>query len=170
MLRSRPFVLLSLCFFFFFHFAAAVQHNVSLDNTDSLITYRPQSSWESGLRSGLDFGGSHSVSSDPASNAVLNFTGVAVYYLAPRWPYTVTTVITLDDGQSVLVNLTDPYATPTPPGGSESAEFSVAWSAMGLSNTTHSVVLSMSPVAANGGFIISDGFMCVFVSLSRDII
>ncbi|KAJ7465763.1 hypothetical protein B0H11DRAFT_2284733 [Mycena galericulata] len=106
--------------------------------------------------SGLDFGGSHSISSDTSGSATFTFTGVAIYYLAPRLPYAVNTELTLDGGQGVIVNLTDPNASPTPPGGSESAESSVAWSATGLSNTSHSLVLTMVPT---GEFIIADGFI-----------
>jgi hypothetical protein len=81
--------------------------------------------------------------------------GVAVYYLSPRWPYAVSTRLSLDGAPSVLVNLTDSYSSPSPAGGSESSLSSVAWSATGLANKSHTLV------ATYGNFIIVDGFMCV---------
>ncbi|KAJ7717603.1 hypothetical protein B0H14DRAFT_2412634 [Mycena olivaceomarginata] len=118
--------------------------NVTLDNTDSSITY--QGEWESPSRhkSSLDYSGNHAYSSDPSANATLTFAGVAVYYLVPRWPYPVTTQLSLDGGPGIVVNLTDPNASPTD-GGSESTVSSVAWSVSGLSNTTHHLVLTMAP-------------------------
>ncbi|KAJ7733662.1 hypothetical protein B0H16DRAFT_1328049 [Mycena metata] len=141
----------------FFHFASALI-NVTIDDTDPAIVY--QGSWEASSThlSSLDYGGSHTVSGDSTASATLTFTGVAIYYLCPRWPYAVNTEVTLDGGQSVIVNLTDPIASTTAAGGSESAQFSVVWSATGLTNTTHKLVLTMAPT---GEFIVADGFMCV---------
>jgi len=81
---------------------------------------------------------------------------VAVYYVVPRWPYSVNTSLSLDGGSAVVVNLTDPNASTTSEGGSESAQYSVAWSATGLSNTTHKLVLTMAP---GGDVIVTDGFI-----------
>ncbi|KAJ6610523.1 hypothetical protein B0H10DRAFT_1802149 [Mycena sp. CBHHK59/15] len=142
---------------FFVHVVGALL-NVTIDDTDSMIRY--SGTWESSSShlSGLDYGGSHTVSSDTSGSATFTFTGVAVYYLAPRWPYAVNTQLTLDGGSSIIVNLTDPKASTTAAGGSESAGFSVAWSATGLTNTSHTLVASM---ASTGQFIIVDGFMCI---------
>ncbi|KAJ7190670.1 hypothetical protein GGX14DRAFT_381958, partial [Mycena pura] len=129
--------------------------NVTVDDTDPSIVYR--GSWEpsSTHLSGLDYGGSHTVSSDAAANATFAFTGVAVYYLAPRWPYAVNTQLSLDGGPAIIVNLTDPDASTTAAGGSESAQSRVAWSATALPNTTHTLFLTM---ARGGEFIVADGF------------
>ncbi|KAF8158631.1 hypothetical protein K438DRAFT_1620370 [Mycena galopus ATCC 62051] len=132
--------------------------NVSIDDTDfSMITY--QGTWEASSThlSGLDYGGSHTLSSDPQANATFVFTGVDVYYLSPRWPYNVYSRLSIDGEPSALVNLTDPNASPTPPGGSESAPYSVAWSALNLANTTHTVLVTY------GDYIVVDGFMCVVI-------
>lgn len=50
--------------------------NLTLDNTDSSITY--QGMWESpsSHKSSLDYGGNHAFSSDPFANATLTFAGV----------------------------------------------------------------------------------------------
>ncbi|KAJ7829679.1 hypothetical protein B0H14DRAFT_2593907 [Mycena olivaceomarginata] len=55
----------------------------------------------------------------------------------------------------VIINLTDPNASPTA-GGSESSVSPVAWSATDLSNTTHKLVLTM---ASQGNYIVADGFI-----------
>ncbi|KAJ7478709.1 hypothetical protein B0H11DRAFT_1282009 [Mycena galericulata] len=127
--------------------------NVTIDDTSPLIKYL--GTWEpsSSHLSGLDYGGSHTLSSDAAGSATLIFTGVAVYYLSPRWPYAVSSRLNIDGGPSTLVNLTDPNASPTPAGGSESAPYSVAWSATNLANTSHTVLVTY------GNYIIVDGFM-----------
>ncbi|KAJ7690863.1 hypothetical protein B0H17DRAFT_935572 [Mycena rosella] len=151
----HPFCLLPLPLFFQ---VVSALLNVTVDDTDPSITY--QGVWEpsSSHLSSLDFGGGHAVSSDITATATFTFTGVAVYYVVPRWPYAVNTQLSLDGGQGVIVNLTDPNASTTQAGGSESAQSSVAWSATSLSNTTHKLVLSM---ASTGEFIVSDAFMCV---------
>ncbi|KAJ7915073.1 hypothetical protein B0H13DRAFT_416112 [Mycena leptocephala] len=129
--------------------------NVSVDDVSPMIRYSGQWEPSSTHRSGLDFGGSHTLSSDSGASATFIFTGVAVYYLSPRWPYAVSTRLSLDGAPSVLVNLTDSYSSPSPAGGSESSLSSVAWSATGLANKSHTLV------ATYGNFIIVDGFMCV---------
>ncbi|KAF7344279.1 hypothetical protein MVEN_01719300 [Mycena venus] len=139
----------------FFHVAGALL-NVSIDDTDPSIMYGGQWEGSSTIRSSLDYGGGHAVSTDSSASATLTFTGVAVYYVVPRWPYAVNTQLSLDGGQAVVVNLTDPNASTTSDGGSESAQYSVAWSATGLSNTTHKLVLTMAP---GGQFIVADGFI-----------
>ncbi|KAJ7203059.1 hypothetical protein GGX14DRAFT_369862 [Mycena pura] len=136
---------------------AAALVNFTVDDNDSLITYK--GTWESASAhlSGLDFGGGHTVSTDSGASAVFTFTGVAIYYLAPRWPYAVTTQLSLDGAPGIVVNLTDPDASPTAD-GSESAPSSVVWAATGLLDATHTLVATM----ANGGqFIIVDALMCV---------
>nr|GAT60421.1 predicted protein [Mycena chlorophos] len=130
--------------------------NVTLDDTDPSIVYNGIWDPSSEHKSSLDFNGSHTFSSDASGSATLTFTGVAVYYLAPRWPYAVSTEIALDGGSGVVLNLTDPLASTTSPGGSESAQWSVIWSATNLSNTTHRVVVTM---AAGGETIVVDGFI-----------
>ncbi|KAJ7088500.1 hypothetical protein B0H15DRAFT_780660 [Mycena belliarum] len=130
--------------------------NVTIDDTDPAIVYTGVWEPSSTLMSSLDYGGTHTLSADTNAKATLKFTGVAVYYLVPRWPYAVNTQLSLDGGEPVVVNLTDPHASATAPGGSESAPSSVAWSATSLSNTTHTLVLSMAP---SGLYIVADGFM-----------
>ncbi|CAK5276960.1 unnamed protein product [Mycena citricolor] len=105
--------------------------NVSVDDTSPLITYAGIWERSSSHRASLDFGGTHTGTSDVRASATFKFTGVAVYYLAPLWPYAVDTVITFDGERSVVVNLTDPFASTTSVGGSESSLWDVRWSATG---------------------------------------
>ncbi|KAJ7059542.1 hypothetical protein C8F01DRAFT_989234, partial [Mycena amicta] len=135
--------------------ALAALVNVSIDDTSPLITYLGTWEPDSAHLSSLDFGGAHTVSADLNASAVLRFTGVAVYFLSPRWPYAVTTQLTLDDDNTVVLDLTDHNASSTPPGGSESVPSSIVWSATGLTNGLHTVVVRM---ASGGQFAVVDGF------------
>ncbi|KAJ7059557.1 hypothetical protein C8F01DRAFT_1084715 [Mycena amicta] len=98
------------------------------------------------------------------ASAVLTFTGVAVYFLSPRWPYAVTTQLSLDDS-TVVLDLTDHNASSTPPGGSESTPSSIVWSATGLTNSLHTVVVRM---ASGGQFAVVDGFITTVVDSDFD--
>ncbi|KAF8158629.1 hypothetical protein K438DRAFT_1986241 [Mycena galopus ATCC 62051] len=92
-------------------------------------------------------------SKDSAATATFTFTGVDVYYLAPRWPYNVYTRLSIDGGASVLVNLIDPNASGTSSSSSETVNSSVAWSATNLANTSHSVLVTFGTYAIVDGFI-----------------
>ncbi|KAJ7042250.1 hypothetical protein C8F04DRAFT_97215 [Mycena alexandri] len=157
----------------FLQVVAALQTNITLDDVSPMIKYSGKWEPSSSHMSGLDFGGSHTFSSDSSASATFTFTGalrsplpaylssnifflapgVAIYYLSPRWPYAVSTRLTLDGGSSTLVNLTDPATSPSPPGGSESALTSVVWSATGLANASHTLVATI------GNYIIMDGLI-----------
>ncbi|KAJ7319233.1 hypothetical protein DFH08DRAFT_1034895 [Mycena albidolilacea] len=133
--------------------------NVTIDDTDPIIIY--SGTWEPlALHlSGLNYGGTHTISSDSAASAMLTFTDVAVYYLylMLRWPYAVSTQLSLDGGQGVVVNLTDLHMSTTSAGGSKSAAASVTWATTGLSNTMHRLELTVAPT---GNVIVTDRFMC----------
>ncbi|KAF7324483.1 hypothetical protein MKEN_00489000 [Mycena kentingensis (nom. inval.)] len=135
---------------------ASAFSNITIDDTDSQIVYSGLWDPSSTHRSSLDYGGSHTFSSDPTASATFKFTGVAVYFLAPLWPYSVTTQISLNGGVAEVLNLTDPLASTTSTGGSESALSAPVWSKTGLKNTSHTVVVSMGP--AKDGIVV-DGFM-----------
>lgn len=81
--------------------------------------------------------------------------GVAVYYLAPLWPYKVDTEITLDNDPSTIVDLTDTSAKSVG-NGSETVIWNVRWSRTGLSNTSHTLRMSMAP---SGQYIVVDAIM-----------
>ncbi|KAJ7247045.1 hypothetical protein C8J57DRAFT_725103 [Mycena rebaudengoi] len=105
----------------FLHLVGALT-NVTIDDTKtSMISYLGK--WEASSThvSEQDYGGSHTLSSDREASAIFKFTGVAVYYLAARWPYRISTQLRLDDGDPVLVDLTDHKVPSAPEGGPSSA-------------------------------------------------
>ncbi|KAJ7073830.1 hypothetical protein C8F01DRAFT_3512 [Mycena amicta] len=132
---------LSLRLFLFLCTTAALQHNITVDDTNPAITYDGP-----GWASDDDPGHStynwyndtlHSTcasqSSSPNSTATFHFTGVAIYFMA--WPcsaFNYTTII-LDGGAPVTV-YTDP--------GDLTTDRPVLWSATGLSNGPHAIINS----------------------------
>ena len=72
------------------------------------------------------------------------YLGIAIYFLSPLWPYTVTTAISLDSGPSTLVSLVD-HSRPSTNGGPETVQSQVVWSATGLANTQHNLLMFMGP-------------------------
>jgi len=133
-----------------------VYHNATVDDTSPLITYTGVWSPLSEDSNSLDYGGAHHVSCQPGATATFSFTGIAFYYMAPLWPYNVTTVVTVD-GISTTVNLQDPQ-TPQQPccDGAETKPSQILASFMGLDNRVHSVVCSMEP---GNGFVVVDAFV-----------
>lgn len=90
-------------------------------------------------------------------------TGVAIYFLSPRWPYLVNTAVSLDGGAPTLVDLVDHTRPDTGGFGPETVQWDVVWSAQNLTNATHSLVVS---VGAGQRFGILDGIMYVSPSSS----
>ncbi|KAH8829410.1 hypothetical protein DL96DRAFT_1051980 [Flagelloscypha sp. PMI_526] len=148
-------ILLILCFSPLATFAA-IEKNVTVDDTDSSILYT--GTFHLGSPTNLDYGGNHMLSEDIGATAKFTFTGTAVYMLSPKWPYGVDTAVSIDGGPSTTVDLVD-HAAPQTTGGSESLAYSVVWSKTGLTNTSHTVQLSRA-----NNYVIVDGFMWVFSS------
>ncbi|KAG7442438.1 uncharacterized protein BT62DRAFT_382540 [Guyanagaster necrorhizus] len=117
--------------------------NVTIDDTDPMIVYTGTWDASNSHISTLDFNGSHALSSDPSASATVIFTGVAVHFLSPRWPYLVNSTITLDGEDGTFVNLTDPNTEQTI-GGPETERYTAHWSRTGLENVSHEVVVSMA--------------------------
>ncbi|KDQ20879.1 hypothetical protein BOTBODRAFT_169586 [Botryobasidium botryosum FD-172 SS1] len=121
----------------------ATLRNITIDDNDPKIVYT--GAWEPGSLhpSVQDYGGGHATSSDPNARASFTFTGVAVYYLSPLWPYTVNTKLTLDDTTPVNVDLTDHTGAGTVVGGGdETVAWHVIYGFTNLTNTTHTLVIS----------------------------
>ncbi|KAK0431534.1 hypothetical protein EV421DRAFT_166902 [Armillaria borealis] len=135
--------------------AIATLDNITIDDTNGRIVYEGIWNDRSIYNSTLDFGGSHSLSEDSSAAAIFTFTGVAVYYLAPLWPYKVDTQVTLDNGPSTTVDLTNTSAKSVG-NGSETVMWNVRWSRTGLSNTSHTLRMSMAP---GGQYIVVDAIM-----------
>ncbi|KAJ7801341.1 hypothetical protein B0H14DRAFT_2464844 [Mycena olivaceomarginata] len=126
--------------------------NMTIDDTDTdMITYQG-GTWDTSSPSVRDYGGTHMWSINTTCAATFIFTGVDVYYLAPRWPSNVYSRLSLDGQASILVNMTDPNPL-APSGGAETAMYSVAWSGINLANTSHSVLITF------GTYCIVDGFI-----------
>lgn len=89
----------------------------------------------------------------------LDILGVAIYFLSPRWPYAVTTAVSLDSGPSFLIDLVD-HSRPNAGEGPETVQSQVVWNATGLSNTQHTLVISVGQGQSYG---IVDGLMSVFL-------
>jgi len=79
--------------------------------------------------------------------------GVSVYYLSPKWPYTVDSHISLDGSPAVLVNMTGPPADS--PGGQETILWAPLWGETGLTNGLHTVVVTPGP----SRYAVVDGFV-----------
>ncbi|KAG2089655.1 hypothetical protein BD769DRAFT_1526195 [Suillus cothurnatus] len=121
-------------YFFFALFFAPVwgkYRNVTVVNTDPSIQYAG-GNWSMCTIDDLpSYGGSRNCSNDVGTTATFKFTGVAIYYIEPLIA-NVTTVLTLDSGPPVLVNLTQ-----TP---GQNATWAVRWGASGLNNGPHTLV------------------------------
>ncbi|KAF9477854.1 hypothetical protein BDN70DRAFT_809947 [Pholiota conissans] len=122
--------------------AVNADFNITLDDSDPLIVYDPPTSWTQSSSNDLDFDGHHMLTDDPSATATLTFTGTAIYYLSPLWPYRLNTLITLDDQPPVLVSLRD-HNQPVVENGPETTASQVVWSATGLDNVEHTLVISV---------------------------
>ncbi|KAJ8515635.1 hypothetical protein ONZ45_g6986 [Pleurotus djamor] len=124
--------------------AVEARTNVTLDDGDSRIVYEGQWNRSSLSQSSLDYGGSHQFASAGGSRATFKFTGVAVYFISPLWPRSVSTLIQLDNEPSVLLNLTDP-GTPlsSDPSAAGTVQAQAVWGEENLVNGDHTLVISV---------------------------
>ncbi|KAF9073032.1 hypothetical protein BDP27DRAFT_1145733, partial [Rhodocollybia butyracea] len=111
--------------------------NVTIDDQDSRISYSPGWNRTSSYTS-LDYGGYHHLSDQSSASAVFNFTGVAIYFLSPLWPYTVGASLVLDDSPAVFVNLSDP-SRPMSTAGPETVDSAVRWKEDNLESGEHTL-------------------------------
>ena len=91
---------------------------------------------------------------------VFIYPGIAIYFLAPLWPYLVNTAVSLDSGPITLIDLVDHTASsPSTAQGPETIQYHVVWNATGLANTHHNLLIS---VGAGQPYAVVDGLMYVF--------
>jgi len=83
------------------------------------------------------------------------YSGIAIYFLSPLWPYTVNTAVSLDSGPITVIDLVD-HSRPNTGQGPETAQYQVVWNATGLANTQHNLRIS---VGAGQPFAVVDGLM-----------
>ena len=76
-----------------------------------------------------------------------------MYYLSPKWPYVVGSLVSLDGRPAVLVNMTGPPADS--PNGHETIASAPLWGETGLTNEVHMIVVTRGP----SGYAVVDGFM-----------
>jgi len=134
-------LLLIFSFASYFGRSFAILKNVTYDNTDPSVTYLPSGGlgWSLDLQEGLDYGGTHALADDiPNASATFKFTGVAVYYFSPLWPYNVSTVLSLDGGENFTVSLFDQTATESS-GGPPTQASAARYGFTGLSNDSHTL-------------------------------
>ncbi|KAJ3996433.1 hypothetical protein F5050DRAFT_1807748 [Lentinula boryana] len=114
--------------------------NTTIDDQNSTIFY---SSGEWNLSSSynsLDYDGFHHLSGQSSAFAVFNFTGVAIYFLSPLWPYAVGARLVLDDQiPPVFVDLQDHSRPVSSTGGSETVASAVVWGVENLESGNHSL-------------------------------
>lgn len=124
-----------------FHVALAF-HNVSIDDSDASVVY--SGNWNLVLPGyGMAANGTYRTAKDDSqAYATVKFTGVAVYYLSQKWPFHVTTDITLDDGPAVLLDLQEYRKMSTIPEEDYGQAIVIA-SATGLENREHTVRISV---------------------------
>jgi len=143
--------------------------NITVDDSNPAITYYGSSWTVAAFNSYNLYGSQHLVDlgtnggGQSSSSASFTFTGMsflmvrinahavapgtAIYYWAPLWPYQATTGVTLDSEPMFGVQLT--ADGPTVPVGSvgPSVPSAIRWSRTGLSNTQHTLVISLTPGA-----------------------
>jgi len=84
-----------------------------------------------------------------------DYIGVAVHFMSPLWPYRVSTAVSVDGGPAIVVSLVD-SSRPDARTGPETVNSSIVWSAVGLENREHTLVVS---VAVGEPFAIVDAFL-----------
>ncbi|KAJ3877071.1 hypothetical protein F5051DRAFT_453339 [Lentinula edodes] len=140
---------------------AAIPHvvfalnNVTISHTSSSIDYKPNSSVWLSSDSTLDYSESHTTTTTKGASASFTFTGVAIYYAAASWPYPVSANISIDGGSGTFVDLHD-YQSAQTNGGSASASATIHWFQTGLSNTSHTIIVSL---AKNATYAVLDAFI-----------
>ncbi|KIY45075.1 hypothetical protein FISHEDRAFT_50093, partial [Fistulina hepatica ATCC 64428] len=131
-------------------FVVSADRNVTVDDDARTIGYI--GNWSTSAKSSLDYGGTHHHTKNKSAAAVFTFNGTAVYFMSPLWPYAVTTTLTLDDEDSVLVDLRD-YSSEDVGYGSETVASAIVWGKTGLNdNNNHTFVIS----AGEGTYAIVD--------------
>lgn len=88
---------------------------------------------------------------------------MAIYVIAPKWPYTVDSWVQLDGGSLVLVDMSGPPEENT--NGAENVGWDVVWGIAGLENKDHTLTLSRGTT----NYAVVDGFMFVHLQCLRGI-
>lgn len=145
--------------------------NATVDDNDSSIRY--SGTWQSTTTPiDLNVGGLHRLSVDRKATAVFTFTGtllyqlshtansslsgVAIYMMAPKWPYAVGARVSLDSGPMFSVDLEDYEGKNV--NQVETIGSAVVFSRTGLSNTRHTLGISFP---TDKDYLVVDAFVSV---------
>ncbi|KAJ4470552.1 hypothetical protein C8J55DRAFT_180224 [Lentinula edodes] len=113
--------------------------NVTIDDQDPAIFYSAGQWNLSNSYNSLDVKGFHHLSGQSSAFAVFNFTGVAIYFLSPLWPYAVGAQLVLDNQPPAFVDLQDYSRSVSLSGGSETVSSAVVWGVENLRLGNHSL-------------------------------
>ncbi|KAJ3889975.1 hypothetical protein GG344DRAFT_50600 [Lentinula edodes] len=113
--------------------------NVTIDDQDPAIFYSAGQWNLSNSYNSLDVKGFHHLSGQSSAFAVFNFTGVAIYFLSPLWPYAVGAQLVLDNQPPAFVDLQDYSRSVSLSGGSETVSSAVVWGVENLQLGNHSL-------------------------------
>ncbi|KAJ3742445.1 hypothetical protein DFH05DRAFT_214655 [Lentinula detonsa] len=114
--------------------------NTTIDDQNSTILYSAGEWNLSSSYNSLDYDGFHHLSGQSSAFAVFNFTGVAIYFLSPLWPYAVGARLVLDDQiPPVFVDLQDHSRPVSSTGGPETVASAVVWGVENLESGNHSL-------------------------------
>ncbi|KAL0950268.1 hypothetical protein HGRIS_010248 [Hohenbuehelia grisea] len=130
-----------------------------IDDSNDAIRYAGTWKTSPPAHASFTYGGNYALTTERSASATFNFTGVAVYFYAPRWPFNVSTQVALDGGPPVLVDLTDHSRSLLPnadPNASPSTITQVVWNMTDLNYGEH--VLRVS-VERDQAFSVVDAIM-----------
>ncbi|KAJ4473066.1 hypothetical protein J3R30DRAFT_3296838 [Lentinula aciculospora] len=132
--------------------------NVTVDDQDPSVLYSGGQWNLSNPYNSLDCEGFHHFSSQLSAFAVFNFTGIAIYFLSPLWPYSVGAQLVLD-GQSrpVFVDLQDHSRPVNSSGGPETVSSAVVWGVENLESGNHSLRVEFAQ--GRSKYVVLDAFM-----------
>ncbi|KAJ3756674.1 hypothetical protein F5878DRAFT_547420 [Lentinula raphanica] len=132
--------------------------NVTVDDQDPAILYSPEDWNTTEAYNSLDYGGYHHLSGQSSAFAIFNFTGVAIYFLSPLWPYAVGARLVLD-GQipPVFVDLQDHSQPVNSTGGAETVSSAVVWGFENLTLGNHSLQVEFAQ--GQSQYVVVDAFM-----------
>ncbi|KAF9063325.1 hypothetical protein BDP27DRAFT_241404 [Rhodocollybia butyracea] len=115
--------------------------NITIDDNDGAIKYSPGWSVSSGFNA-LDYQGSHHLTDNKSATANFTFTGVAVYIMAPLWPFAVGAQAGVDGSSPVAIDMQDHTHTDPTEQAPEDVNTTVLWGMEGLTNSSHTLQIS----------------------------
>ncbi|KAF9045259.1 hypothetical protein BJ165DRAFT_149287 [Panaeolus papilionaceus] len=87
--------------------------NITVDDTNSMITYTPPLQWTR-VPTTLAAGGGHMLANYNHAEATITFIFLNMYYIAARWNYPIGGVVIWVDGHPFDVDMQDKIAPPSP--------------------------------------------------------